>query len=49
MMAHLPILPVLIPLLTAVLLLIVANAGPAAKRAISLASLIVAWRPLARC
>ena len=41
MMAHLPILPVLIPLATAVLLLIVANAGLAVARAISVASLIL--------
>lgn len=41
MMAHLPILPVLIPLAAAVLLLIAANAGLAVTRAISVASLIL--------
>jgi len=38
-MSHLPILPVLIPLAAAVLLLLVPDAGVAAKRAISIAAL----------
>src|SRR5512137_553614 len=40
MMAHLPILPVVIPLLTAVALLVLADAGIMVKRAISLAGIV---------